>query len=155
MRSPLNVWSFGLILFLGLTASGSSADSGVTKAYRLITLPYSQVQIKIPAEANLERRRINWETDEFDITLHGQPLMRIVLGGGAYDVGGLRKICLNGKRAWDSGPSNGARTVLIGNPGIDTMELTYAGLSQSTQRLADAMISSVRYGEGGYPCKAS
>ena len=113
------------------------------------------MQIRIPKEAKLERQRINWETDEFDITLRGQLFMRIVVGGGAYDLGGFRKICLNGKRAWDSGPANGARTVLLGNPGMNAMELSYTELTRSTQRLANAVISSVHYGEGGYPCKAS
>jgi len=156
LRSSLNVCTFALILFLGLTASGPSAERpDVTKAYKLITLPYSQVQMKIPAGANLERERINWETDRFDLLLQGDELIQILLGGGAHDLHGLRKICLNGKRAWDSGQLNGARTVVLGNPGMDSMELSYTGLSQVARRVADAVIASVRYNEGGYSCKAS
>jgi hypothetical protein len=122
----------------------------------LITLPDSHVRLELPADVTIDRDRINWETDHFTLRRRDSVLVDIILGGGANDLTGFRPFCLNGKRAWDSGPPRrrSHRQVVIGNSGVNSMVVSYKSLSLADAAIADRVISSIWYNEGGDTCSS-
>ena len=122
--------------------------------FKVTTVPNSQICVRLPVGIIVTREVTNWETERVLLRTEKSVLIEMFIGGGAYDLHGFRRFCLNGKRAWDSGPPRrrSHRTVIVGSPGVNALSATYSNLSESDAALADQIISSILYGEGGEPC---
>ena len=118
--------------------------------WRVITLPESDVRIRLPVGVVVTHQDINWETEAVELRMPDSSLVEMIIGGGAYDLRGFRRFCLNGKRAWDSGPlrQRSRRQVIVGSPGANALSATYSNLSKADASLADRIISSIHFDAG-------
>ena len=117
---------------------------------RVVTLPESDVRISLPVGVVVKHKDINWETEAVELRMADSALIEMIIGGGAYDLHGFRRFCLNGKRAWDSGPlrRRSHRQVIVGGPGANALSATYSNLSLPDAAVADQIISSIHFDSG-------
>jgi len=110
--------------------------------------------IRLPAGTHAVKSRVNFETDSYSIRdARNREIASIIAGGGAYDLHGYRRYCLNGSVAWlqDGGRSG---TLVIGEPGVDAISLSYDTHDVRQLRMIKRMMASLRLLEGGTVCRS-
>ena len=111
----------------------------------LLSLDSGQLHLTVPASVRVQRHKVNFETDEYELYEENDktPLLLIVDGGGAYDLRGFTKICLNGRRAWRT-ESVDSGTLVVGQPGVNAVSAYWSKLSG--ERLSEAKGILSRFG---------
>ena len=115
----------------------------------LLSLDSGQLHLAVPASVRVRQNKVNWETVEYDLYEANDkvPLLRIVDGGGAYDLHGFAQICLNGRQAWRT-ESVGSGTVVMGQPGVNAVAAYWSKLSGERLSEAKDIVSSLRIDYG-------
>jgi hypothetical protein len=111
----------------------------------LLSLDSGGLHLAVSTTVRVRKHKVNWETDEYVLyeANDKEPLLDIVVGGGAYDLHGFTRICLNGRQAWRS-ESVDSGTVVVGEPGVNAVAAYWS--KQSGERLKEAkrIVSSLR-----------
>lgn len=107
--------------------------------------------IRIPQSAAVTKHQLNFETDEYTVVRRpsGSQLLRIVVGGGAYDLRKYKNVCLNHKRAWRLTSPHGTEIVL-GVPGVNAVYARYENVSSADAAIAREVMASIEFRDGRY-----
>lgn len=115
----------------------------------LLSLDGGQLHLAVPASVRVRQTKVNWETVEYDLYEKDNklPMLRILDGGGAYDLHGFAQICLNGRRAWRTESANSG-TLVVGEPGVNAVAAHWSKLSGERLSEAKGIVSSLRIDYG-------
>jgi|HubBroStandDraft_4_1064222.scaffolds.fasta_scaffold04805_3 hypothetical protein len=117
----------------------------VAASTTLLSLDDGQLHIAVPTSVRVQQSKVNWETLEYDLyeLSEKDSFLQIVAGGGAYNLHGYTRMCLNGRQAWkienaDSG------MVVAGEPGFNAVDVYWAKLSGARLTEAQNIVSSLK-----------
>lgn len=118
-------------------------------AFSTVALDSGNLTLKAPSDVSITKHAVNWETDSYTLRrkADGRQLLDIVVGGGSVDLKPYTGFCLNHKRAWRLKQSNSVN-VIIGNPGVNSVFISYMNLSRQDAIIAEKIISSVKFNDG-------
>lgn len=116
-----------------------------------VVLDSGNLLMRIPESAVVTKRQVNFETDEYTVVRRsgGSELLRIIVGGGAYDLRKYKGVCLNHKRAWRLESPHGME-IIVGVPGVNAVSASYEKLSSADARIAREVMASIEFRDGRY-----
>lgn len=126
-----------------------SAVLGQSGTPEKAVLDWGRLVIRIPHDLRVMKHRVNFETDEYVVARRsdGRELLRIIVGGGAYDLERYKPICLNHKKAWRLASPHRTQLV-VGEPGVNAVSASYENLSSENADIAGKVMKSIDFHDG-------
>lgn len=111
----------------------------------LLSLELGHLHVAVPYGVRVRRYLHNWETNRYEFyeANEKEPFLWMYVGGGSYDFHGYAQICLNGRKAWRS-ESDDSGTVVVGEPGVNSVSANWSKLSGERRTEAKSIVSSLR-----------
>jgi hypothetical protein len=120
----------------------------------VVGLDAGNLTLTIPQNMEVMKHKLNFETDQYIIRrkIDGLELLEVTVGGGAYELGEFREFCLNKQRAWRRN-SMSQSEVLVGQPGVNAVYMSYSIHGRESLRIATSIEASLHF-RGSLPCRA-
>lgn len=116
-----------------------------------VALDGGNLVIRLPRSVTITRHSLNFETDEYVVYRRpdGHELLRMIVGGGAYDLRRYQAICLNHRKAWRLASRHGME-IVAGEPGANAVSASYEDLSPEDALVVRKIMASIEFRDGRY-----
>jgi hypothetical protein len=147
----MNGWGVGVTAAVLLVLFGATPETPHSASPIRVLLDWGSLVIQVAQDTAVTKHRMNFETDEYIVGRRSDrhELLRIIVGGGAYNLQRYSEICLNHKRAWRLASPRGVE-IIVGEPGVNALSASYENLSVKDASIAGKIMESINFHDGRY-----